>query len=447
MRRFVAILFFLALANDASTLYGQYIFSPMQWVQPLIFNPLPIKIRPFDLIMALILAYASSKAISRGPRVRPMRTAMHIAAITTVVFFLFGVVTGGSAWAASWQIYLILATMLTSLVVAAINKTGEHFVPLAKAMIAASLYHATMGIIFFFTWVRPGRIDSPEYLTTHYDTIIWTLSVIALVVNAIEMPSRKARLALLFIAPYLLYAIQINNRRLAWVSLAAGLLTSYVLLRPSKTKRRINRSFLAMLPVLAIYIAVGWGREGKIFAPLRAFSTVSTSEDASTLARDAENLGLIATANHASGFWILGTGWGHGYTALTDKYSIAQYFDLWTYVPHNSILGLLAFTGCVGFAGYWLMFPTAVFLHARTARLAQRPIDRAAGIMGVATVVVCANQMYGDMGIFSPTTMYVAAVGFGIALRLPAELGVWPSRKKAGAPLPAPPVVRPARAA
>ena len=39
--------------------------------------------------------------------------------------------------------------------------------------------------------------------------------------------------------------------------------------------------------------------------------------------------------------------------------------ELWPYVPHNSILGLLAYTGILGFAGYWLAFPTAVFLNAR----------------------------------------------------------------------------------
>ena len=44
--------------------------------------------------------------------------------------------------------------------------------------------------------------------------------------------------------------------------------------------------------------------------------------------------------------------------------------------------------------------------------------------------------MYGDMGIFSGTTMYILATCFGVALRFPAEVGVWgaPARPRS-APL------------
>jgi hypothetical protein len=35
------------------------------------------------------------------------------------------------------------------------------------------------------------------------------------------------------------------------------------------------------------------------------------------------------------------------------------------------------------------------------------------------------SQMFGDMGIFSPCTMYMMAAAWGAALRLPIEGGVW----------------------
>jgi hypothetical protein len=437
VRRLVALLLFLALAEDGPTMYAQYMASPLKWVGPLLFQALPIKVRPFDLIMLAILAYASTKLVSKGPRVRPMQTTMLLAAVTVVAWFLFGVARGGSAWAASWQTYLMLSMMVTALAVAATCRTAEHCITLAKAILAAGLYRATMGVIFYWTWARPHRIEPPpEYLTTHYDTVVWALCIVILVANALENPVRKAKLWLAFLTPYLLLVIQLNNRRLAWVSLIGALLTTFILLRPSRIKRRIKRGFLIAVPIVALYVAVGWGQQGAIFVPLRALATVTTEEDASTKARNAENLGLIATANENG--WLLGTGWGHGYTELTNKYSIAKFFDLWPYVPHNSVLGLLAYTGFFGFCGYWLMFPTAVFLHARTARLATRPLERAVGIVGVAQVVVCANQMYGDMGIFSPATMYVMATCFGIALRLPIEAGVWPAGRTAGATAPLP---------
>jgi hypothetical protein len=176
-----------------------------------------------------------------------------------------------------------------------------------------------------------------------------------------------------------------------------------------------------------IYVAVGWGRGERIFLPLRSLSSVSTNEDASTLARNAENLGLIATANYASS--LFGTGWGRPYVFLTMKYDISGAFELWRYIPHNSILGLLAFTGTLGFAGFWMAMPTAAFLLARVARLANDPRARSIGIIAASQMIVCANQLYGDMGIFFVQPMYVLAVSYGIALRLPQLAGVWRSSK------------------
>jgi hypothetical protein len=184
-----------------------------------------------------------------------------------------------------------------------------------------------------------------------------------------------------------------------------------------------------LVPVLLIYGVVGWGRTEKMFAPLKSLQTVSVEEDASTKARNMENLGLIATGNASS--MLVGTGWGHGYIEVSNKYAIYG-FELWRFVPHNSILGLLAFSGAFGFIGFWLPFPTAMFLNARVARLGNTPASRTMGLVAAAQMLVCANQMYGDMGDFSYRTMYVLAGSYALAMRLPPLAGVWtePGRAK-----------------
>ena len=106
------------------------------------------------------------------------------------------------------------------------------------------------------------------------------------------------------------------------------------------------------------------------------------------------------------------------------KYNISA-FELWQYIPHNSILGLLAYTGMFGFAGFWLAIPTAVFLNARVARLAKDPKEKSVAIVVVAQMIVSINQLYGDMGIFFLTPMYVIAIAYAVALRLPNTSGVW----------------------
>jgi hypothetical protein len=413
--------------SDATTLYSRYTFAPFAWVQPLLFDALPIRVRPFDLLMLAILIVASSKRrASQGRLAAPMRNALYLAMGTVVLWFVYGVATGGDARAASWQTYLMLSAVLTAFTVASTFHTAEHFATLAKAVVAAALYRAVMCWIFYFAYM-PSIVPNLEYATAHDDSVVWVISILWVLVHALTRRSRGTTLVSGVIAIILLGAIQWNNRRLAWVGLVMALATAFFLLPHGPARRRVVRILWVTVPIVAIYAAVGWGRSERIFVPLRSIATVTTQEDSSTRARNVENLGLIATVRASNA--IAGTGWGHGYIEVSSKYSIARFFELWPYIPHNSILGLLAYTGILGFSGYWLAFPTAIFLNSRVARLGSTQALRNAGLAGCVSMVVCANQMFGDMGVFSLRTMYLLAATYAVALRLPAVAGVWDAAK------------------
>ncbi len=420
---------FLVFAEDWGCAYASHLGTPLAWVHDLLIEPLPIKVRPFDLIILVILAAASSKRDGKGPHVPAMKNAMLLALGTTIFSFLYGVARGGDSRAASWQVYLILSCILLSFTIAALFRTPADFGSLAKWLMAAAIYRGLGCWISYFTWGSSSVGEGGAFLTTHDDTIGWVVCILILIVNALDKRSTAVTLRNLALIAFFLGAIQFNSRRLAWVSLAMGLIVTYFLFPQGKLKRRINRLALILAPVLVLYVGVGWGQSNPIFLPLRSFATVSTQEDASTLARNAENLGLIATANSFGP--LLGSGWGRPYICLTYKYTIADAFELWQYVPHNSILGLLAFTGILGFAGFWLAIPTAVFLNARVARLSRDPMARNVAIIGAAQMVVCANQFYGDMGTFFFKPMYVMCVSYAIALRLPRATGLWTNPNKA----------------
>ncbi|MGH7435609.1 MAG: O-antigen ligase family protein, partial [Polyangiaceae bacterium] len=329
-------------------------------------------------------------------------------------------------WAASWQTYLMLSGVVCALAIAANFRTPEHYVLLAKMLLAAATYRAVMCWAYYWFYIHPGLVyPLPEYLTSHDDTVLWVSCVLLLLLGLVDPLFRGKRVLLGFLLVLLLGAIFFNQRRLAWVSLGAGGALLLYLLPPSKAKRRTMRRLAMLSPVVMLYVAVGWGRPERIFRPLHALSTVTTAEDTSTKARNVENLGLIATSN-ASGM-LMGTGWGHPYVEVSSKYSIAQYFPLWQYIPHNSILGLLAYTGVLGFCGYWMIFPTSMFLSARMARLAQSPHVRRMGALSAANLIVCANQFYGDMGIYYAKGVYMLSISYAIAMRLPVAAGVWPA--------------------
>jgi hypothetical protein len=396
--------------------------APLGWVYHILLEPTPVKLRPFDFIMLVVLLVASTKGNKRGASVAPMKQALLLMFGTTVLWFLFGVARGGDARFASWQTYLILSSVLVAFTVAATFRTAADFSGLAKWLLAAAIYRAIMCWLSHFTWARSLAGQGGAYLTSHDDTILWVVSILVLVLNVFDKRSLGVALRNLAIILFLIGAIQWNGRRLAWLSLVMGLLVMYALFPQGAAKRRVNRAGKIAAPVLLVYILVGWGSQNALFSPLRSISTVSTQEDASTQARNVENLGLIVTANGAN--FALGTGWGKPYIPVSTKYDISG-FELWQYVPHNSILGLLAFTGVLGFAGFWLALPTAMFFLSRTARLGNAQDARNVALIGAAQLVVCANQLYGDMGIFFNKPMYAIAVSCAMALRLPLVADVW----------------------
>jgi hypothetical protein len=421
VRKLVGLLLFLVFADDYECAYRSHFNAPMAWVNPLI-EPTIIKVRPFDLILLLILLAASFDRKNRAAYTKPMRNVLLGTVTTTVLWFVYGLVRGGDARMASWQIYLILSTVLLSFTVAATFRTTADFAGLAKWFIAAALYRALMCWIAYFSWGSVILGESGAFLTAHGDTITWVVAIVILIANALDR--RKLTVTSRNIAGIIFFlgAIQWNSRRVAWVSLAMALAVTYSLLPRGAAKKAVVRLVRVAGPVLLLYAVVGWGRQNPIFLPLRSLSSVTTQEDSSTKARNAENLGLIATSKYSS--ILTGTGWGVGYAPVSMKYSIA-WIELWKYEPHNSILGLLAFTGILGFAGIWLPVPTAVFLNARVARLGTDPRTRSVAMVGVAQLIVSANQFYGDIGIFSIQAMYVMAITYAMALRLPIRAGVW----------------------
>ncbi len=430
VRRLVALLMFLTIVDegDATTEYSRHIFGPFKWVNGLLFAPLPIKLRVFDLLMLVVLV-ASSRRSGKDRLVKPMRSALLLAVATVVVWFIYGIATGGDARAASWQTYLMLSTVLTAFAIAASFRTVEHFALLGKAIILAALYRAAMCWYFYFAYVSSGNLlPAPDYMTAHDDSVVWVVVVLIMLVEALSHKKRATTLRAAGVNLFLLGAIQWNHRRLAWVSLAMGCVMAFFLLPQGAIRKRVIRILRVLVPIVAVYALVGWGRSESVFRPLQAFASVSTAEDLSTKARNAENLGLIATVRSAGA--LAGTGWGHGYIELTNKYSIASFTELWPYIPHNSILGLLAYTGILGFMGYWLAFPTAVFLNSRMAQLGNSTAARNLGVIAATSMLVCGNQMYGDMGIFSFRTMYLLATTYAMALRLPVPTGVWDAVKE-----------------
>src|SRR5262249_40685194 len=263
VRRVLACLMFLMLVNegDPTTLYAKPApdglsptgFAPFGWVQALLFEPLPIKVRPFDILMLMMLLAA--KKSTRVGGVKPMRNALLLSLGTVVLWFLYGMARGGDARAASWQTYLLLSAILFAFTVATIFVTPEHYVSLARTVIAAGLYRAAMCWYFYLGYMAGAHFDiRPQDLTTHHDSVVWVVSVIAILVHALHKRRAATTLHAVLLNLFLLGAIQWNTRRLAWVSLIMGLVTLFFLLPKGAIRARVKRATWVAAPVIAIYV-------------------------------------------------------------------------------------------------------------------------------------------------------------------------------------------------
>src|SRR5436853_6233172 len=117
--------------------------------------------------------------------------------------------------------------------------------------------------------------------------------------------------------------------------------------------------------------------------------------DGSTRWRDWENFHLVFTFRQNP---LFGSGFGHPFIQAIELPDVTKVYPLEPYVPHNSVLGLWAFGGLVGFALLWMIYPVGVFFTVRAYRWARTPVERIAALAAAATQICYLMQAYGDLG-------------------------------------------------
>lgn len=426
-RRVSFVLVWIALCTEmAGDCFGGKWETPLTGITTFIFTPIPgLKFPPWYLAVIATWAWATftSKA-ARGGRVPALWTSIKVSLGSIAAMALWGAVTGGDVRQMSWQLHGFLMGYMTALMLTATCTTVEHYMSLGKVFVFATLYRATVLLVF---WFSVGRDLQPQLVTqtTHADTTLFVGGMMMLAIHALERRTLRAILAAVLAAVPIALAIRYNNRRLAWLSLLMGSLVVYVMLPKGKLRRRINVALAVAAPLVVAYVAAGWGRTEGIFKPVHALSTMfGEHEDASSETRNIENYNLVMTLKSNP---LLGSGWGHEYQEVSVAYSIKELFEQYRFIPHNSVLGLLAFTGLSGFTGIWQLFPVSSFLLAHAHRGASDPRIRIVALSALVGLVVFVLQMWGDMGMGTIPSDVLFGASIAAAARVPL-LGVAPKK-------------------
>lgn len=431
MRKFVCLIVFLALVGEVpGSIYLGRWESPWSIVGNILLVPL-VKLPLIDLI-------AVGVTVMNRPKLGPKHTApplmkyIRLCLLTTLGLWVWGVITGGNAYQTQFQLHGFLMIFAMATMVLTVMRTQKDLHALGMTIVLAAMARGAMAFFFYFYMMPVLNMHVADFstgfcVTTHSDTALFVTGILIPVAYALENPTKKTVGFALFVLVYLAIVIQINNRRLAWVSLIVGFIVLYAMLPQGKIKAGVRRGALYLAPFMVAYIVVGWGRTEGIFKPVGSLSTMfGKKEDASSETRNIENYNLIQTLKVNP---LLGVGWGHEYREISIAYSIAEIFPQYRYIPHNSVLGLLAFTGLLGFAGTWMFLPVTVFLATRGFRVSKNPVERAASLVAVSEVAIYANQAYGDMGLGTTTCTLLMACGMAVAGRVPVMCGAWPGTK------------------
>jgi hypothetical protein len=404
---------------------------------------LPVKMLAFsglDVILACLFAVGTVRYLSgsriespgRGRNVGPIGLFAFLSLAGAAWMWTYGMLRGDTDVASSlWQVqrvaYLPLLVFLFQLGL----KTTDDAIALGKVVVAAACLKASLAIYIRATVPPPPGEPTLLYATSHADSMLFAVAFCSLLAHVLEGGARKQALKVAAVMALLIAGMVANGRRLAWVELAAGVLTVAALTRWSPAKRAALRMALASSPFALAYAVVGWSSDSGAFEPVHTLRTVVDSKaDPSTMWRDLENYDLFYTLRYNA---VLGTGYGHGYTEIIRLPDISNTYALYRFLPHNAILGLWAYGGLIGFTMLWTVIVVGVFLAARAYRHAVTPVHRTVALTAVSVIVVYLAYCYGDLGLGTWTSVFTVAPALAIGSRLAVVTGAWPARSRASA--------------
>ena len=439
---------FLVLAVDArGNSVGQW-SSPLQPIGTLLqWNlnlTIPIDALKFTGVDAIVVLLGVLVVWRRATHARIDRTEVSTARPMAVFCLLalgsialisaYGAATGGDVNQIYWQVHqLALIPVIGFLFQAALRGPRDH-ATLGLVIVAAALCKAAMAMWVRLTVHLPNGAKLSN-ATSHADSILFACAVAIVLALLLEAPTRKYLTLAALTLPPLAGGMIANNRRIVWVEVACVALLLYAMSPWTRLKRAIGRAVVLSLPLLALYTAAGWHSGSRLFLPVQiARSVMESKTDRSTETREVENFNLLTTLRTSP---LLGIGYGHEYIEVVKGDDISKFFPQYRYVPHNSLLGLWAFSGLAGFTGVWLMLVVCVFFAARAYHRSRAVKDRAAALACVAAVLVYALQCWGDMGLGAWTGVFTVGPATAVAARLAVACRGWPVAVRAAGAVPA----------
>jgi len=386
------------------------------------------------LLLVAFLRRAGNSKLDSANRVatpRPLIKLAYVSLIGTGFAWMSGLVRGGDVGKSLWQLnrvmYLPIIFILCHLGLRGPKDLGA----LLRVILISSVYKSLLAAYIALTIKMPPNeltgSTRPVLAISHQDSILFAVgfvTVLGLMLERVGGRRWALRLGGLML-PLLALGTWANNRRIAWVEVAAVGVTVFLLTSDKNpVKRKIMRSMFVVIPAIIAYIALGWNRGSKLFKPVQMMrSVVDAKSDGSSFWRELENFNLIQTLRANPPF---GSGYGHGYLEIIKMPEVPYDLEFWC--PHNSLLGIWAYTGIIGFTTLTLLWVCCVYCGVRAYHAAKDPPTRAAALVCFGSTLVYLIQCWGDLGIGTWIGVWTVGPAFAIAGKLAVATGQWNTR-------------------
>jgi hypothetical protein len=377
----------------------------------------------FVTVGLLYRAVRGRKADTWTPPPRFARQAMMVFLGTVVGLAALGVARGGGIEPAFRQTIYLLELPLVALLFLYALRVPEDLASVGTAFVSAAIARSLLVFYVYFGVCVPAGITrlpgKPEWCTNHSDSVLFVVALMVLLAHALEQRTKKVVVRALLLAAPILLGIVLNNRRLAFVSLAAAPMVIYLALKPSRRKRRVTWALALAVPLLAAYVLVGSevASPSPLLKPAKLVVSVMDQKDNSSISRDIENENLIFTL-HESPLVPQGFGHEYQYSPNNPPVDLGDLFKNFRLIAHNGVLWIWSLAGVVGFTLLWSIYPLASTLSLRGYRAALTPLERSGALAALGAVVVCVIQIWGDQGFHSYMTLLTFGVAFAVATRL-----------------------------
>lgn len=369
------------------------------------------------LLVLLLLIYAyrrmTGAMVDTQMRVatpKPLVLSTLVAMAAIIFAWVYGLATGGEFRFTQWQVNQMMHLPFMVFVFAALLPGPECGRALGIIFVAAAAIKSVvaLGVKQYYPLA--------DFMTSHQDSVTFAVGFTHLWIHFLENPNRKTIGALAVLGPLILMAMVVNDRRLVWVQLAFAVLFTLYATRWSWIKFRMIRVVLVAIPVAVLYVGAGWGTSGTgVFAPVGTIrSMLDSEEDASTKWRDLENFNLYVTLTQNP---AIGIGLGKPFVMAVALPDVTSLYELEPYAPHNSLLGMWAYTGYVGFSAWWMVMVVATFIIMRGYKAARAPPERVLLLTSVCSMLIYMVHCFGDIGLSVTTGIFIVSSSVVVAAK------------------------------